>query len=193
MKKGIVFVIVILMLGWAVFDFIDWDKDAENVDEVQKVEEDKEEDISEKPEEIKVGLDIGNKAPDFELQTLSGDEVKLSDFQGKRVMINFWATWCPPCRAEMPDMEKFYQDKDIEVLAVNLTESENSLKDVEEFSNEFGLTFPILLDTELVAATLYAIKPIPTTYMVDSNGIIQYRAFGPLNYDLMVQEFEKME
>ncbi len=189
MKKGIVFVIVILMLGWAVFDFIDWDKDAENVDEVQKVEED----ISEKPEEIKVGLDIGNKAPDFELQTLSGDEVKLSDFQGKRVMINFWATWCPPCRAEMPDMEKFYQDKDIEVLAVNLTESENSLKDVEEFSNEFGLTFPILLDTELVAATLYAIKPIPATYMVDSNGIIQYRAFGPLNYDLMVQEFEKME
>lgn len=193
MKKGIVFVIVILMLGWAVFDFIDWDKDAENVDEVQKVEEDKEEEESEKPEEIKVGLDIGNKAPDFELQTLSGDEVKLSDFQGKRVMINFWATWCPPCRAEMPDMEKFYQDKDIEVLAVNLTESENSLKDVEEFSNEFGLTFPILLDTELVAATLYAIKPIPTTYMVDSNGIIQYRAFGPLNYDLMVQEFEKME
>lgn len=108
-------------------------------------------------------------------------------------MINFWATWCPPCRAEMPDMEKFYQDKDIVVLAVNLTDTENSLEDVKEFSDEYGLTFPILLDTDLETASLYSIQPLPTSYMVDSNGIIRNMAFGALNYDLMVQEFERMQ
>lgn len=187
--------VVLGMLGWAVFDFINSENPSANqmtdAEEVQEMEGDERQEATEK--EIPVGLEVGNRAPDFQLQTLAGESVKLSDFRGSRVMINFWATWCPPCRAEMPDMEKFYQDKDIVVLAVNLTDTENSLEDVKEFSDEYGLTFPILLDTDLETASLYSIQPLPTSYMVDSNGIIRNMAFGALNYDLMVQEFERMQ
>jgi thiol-disulfide isomerase/thioredoxin len=192
-KKWIIIVVLVGMVGWAVFDFMQSEKKSaeqlEKTNDVQEVESD----ASKETEEPVIGLNIGNKAPEIQLQTLTGDHVKLSDFRGNRVMINFWATWCPPCRAEMPDMEKFHQDKDVVILAVNLTDTEASIEDIEKFSDEFQLTFPILLDKNLDAATMYMIQPIPTTYMVDSEGIIRYKAFGAMNYDLMVQEYEKME
>lgn len=194
MKKWILFVVVLGMLGWAIYDFIDSkENNADQFKNAEEVQVGETEIENEKGEETEVGLDIGNVAPDFELETLDGDMVKLSDFRGNKVMINFWATWCPPCRAEMPDMERFHQDKDIVILAVNLTDTENSIKNIENFANEFNLTFPILLDKDLIASALYAIKPIPTTYMVDSKGYISFRAFGPMNYDMMVQKFEKMD
>jgi len=185
------------MVGWAVYDFLDSNKKSavhfENVEELQEVEAEATDEGVEENQKPVIGLEVGNKAPDFQLDTLSGDSVKLSDFRGHRVMINFWATWCPPCRAEMPDMEKFHQDKDIVILAVNLTNSESSVEDIENFADEYKLTFPVLMDSNLDVANLYAIQPIPTTYMVDSNGLISYKAYGAMNYDLMVQEFEKME
>ncbi|WP_042150091.1 peroxiredoxin [Paucisalibacillus sp. EB02] len=197
MKKWILIVVIIGMLGWAVFDFVDSKgKIADqggNVVEGQEIADDTKKGEAEENNEPVIGLKVGNKAPDFQLQTLTGDNVKLSDFRGNRVMINFWATWCPPCRAEMPDMEQFHQDKDIVILAINLTDTETSIEDVESFSDEYKLTFPILMDSNLDVATLYMIQPIPTTYMVDSKGIISYKALGAMNYDLMVQEFEKME
>ncbi|MGN8648380.1 peroxiredoxin family protein [Gracilibacillus sp. HCP3S3_G5_1] len=197
MKKWILLVVVIGMVGWAVYDFLDSNKKSavhfENVEELQEVEAEATVEGVEENQKPVIGLEVGNKAPDFQLDTLSGDSVKLSDFRGHRVMINFWATWCPPCRAEMPDMEKFHQDKDIVILAVNLTNSESSVEDIENFADEYKLTFPVLMDSNLDVANLYAIQPIPTTYMVDSNGLISYKAYGAMNYDLMVQEFEKME
>lgn len=107
--------------------------------------------------------------------TLDGETVKLSDFRGKQIMLNFWATWCPPCRAEMPDTQKFHE------------------KNVPEFVEEFGVTFRVLMDEKTEVANLYQIQPIPTSYMIDSDGIIQNMAFGALDYELMVQEFEKMK
>ncbi|MDA3129861.1 peroxiredoxin family protein [Aliibacillus thermotolerans] len=197
MKKWILLVVVIGMVGWAVYDFLDSNKKSavhfENVEELQEVEAEATDEGVEENQKPVIGLEVGNKAPDFQLDTLSGDSVKLSDFRGHRVMINFWATWCPPCRAEMPDMEKFHQDKDIVILAVNLTNSESSVEDIENFADEYKLTFPVLMDPNLDVANLYAIQPIPTTYMVDSNGLISYKAYGAMNYDMMVQEFEKME
>ncbi|WP_010095619.1 peroxiredoxin family protein [Ornithinibacillus scapharcae] len=195
MKKWILIVIVVGMVGWAVYDFINSNSQtSEKIDKMDTIKEvEAESEGAENTEEPVIGLEVGNMAPDFQLQTLSGDNVKLSDFRGNRVMINFWATWCPPCRAEMPDMEKFHQDKDVVILAVNLTDAESSIEDVEDFSDEYKLTFPILMDTNLDVADLYMIQPIPTTYMVDSNGLISYKAFGAMNYDLMVQEYEKME
>lgn len=139
------------------------------------------------------GAEIGNIAPDFELVTMTGETVKLSDYEGQRVMLNFWATWCPPCREEMPDMQKFYEDNDAVVLAVNITNMETSKNKVNDFAEEFGLTFPILMDEEGVVSTLYRISPIPTTYMIDSNGIIQHKQYGALDYEQMVTEYEKME
>lgn len=182
MKKWIFLIIIVGMLGWAIFDFLGSNKQAGNADAS----------IEEANEDVEIGLELGNRAPDFQLETMDGESIKLSDYRGERVMLNFWASWCPPCRAEMPDMQKFYEDEDVVILAVNLTDTETSLKDVEEFIENNGLTFPVLLDTELEAADLYAIQPIPTTFMIDTNGIISFKVFGPMNYDWMIQEYEKM-
>lgn len=181
MKKAIFIVILAGMLVWAVYDYIDSGDDNSKSGK------------NTSSEGYEIGLEIGNMAPDFQLQNLKGEDVALSDFRGSRVIVNFWATWCPPCRAEMPDMEKLHQNKDIVILAVNLTVSENSVDEVRKFVDKFELTFPVLLDEQKEVAEDYSIQPIPTSFMIDSNGIIQYKAFGAMNYDLMVQEFEKMD
>ncbi|MFD1850424.1 TlpA family protein disulfide reductase [Oceanobacillus bengalensis] len=143
--------------------------------------------------EGKVGLEIGNQAPDFELETLDGEKVKLSDFRGKPVMLNFWATWCPPCREEMPDMQKFHENNDVVVLAINVTHTEINEKNAAKFVDEFGFTFDVLLDVNGEASDIYRIRPIPTTYMITSKGEISHKALGALTYEAMVEELEKME
>src|SRR5690625_1699519 len=180
MKKWVPMVIVLILLGWAVYDFIDTKNNQLNV-------------VTNEEGEVLVGLDVGYLAPDFELETLNEDVVKLSDFRGERIMINFWASWCGPCRSEMPDMEKFYQDKDVTILAVNVTNTERKMDHVIDFIDEINATYPILLDKNRDVSNLYKIQPLPTTFMVDSNGIINFKTYGAMNYDLMVQEFEKME
>ncbi|MFD1416568.1 redoxin domain-containing protein [Oceanobacillus jeddahense] len=144
-------------------------------------------------EDVQEGVEIGDKAPDFMLETLDGETVQLSDFKGERVMINFWATWCPPCKQEMPDMERFYQEHDPVILSVNLTDGEINTADVEQFIQELDLTFPVLLDKEGEVSNLYRIQPIPMTYMVDAEGIIQFKSFGALSYQQMVKQFEQIE
>ena len=191
MKKTIIIIVLIGMFGYAVYDLA-----YDNEKASPEVSEDLELETGavnfEPPEDAVVGLEVGNIAPDFELKTLLGETAKLSDYRGKPVMLNFWATWCPPCRAEMPDMEKFYQNEEVNVLAVNLTQTENRLEDVPEFVDDFGLSFPIFLDEEIEVATMYQIRPIPTSFMINSRGVITQVAYGPLNYELMVQELEKM-
>src|SRR5690625_1953509 len=100
------------MAGWAIYDFI-IKEDAESA----MIDESSTQTDGENTTDAEFGLERGNLAPDFELETLDGETAKLSDFRGKPVLLNFWATWCPPCRAEMPDMQKFYEDKDVVILA----------------------------------------------------------------------------
>ncbi len=130
-------------------------------------------------------LKIGTKAPDFELKTLSGETVKLSSFKGKKVMLNFWATWCPPCKAEMPEMEQFYKqgNNDVVILAVNI-DTEN---DVKGFADKNGITFPILLDKENKVNGMYQIISIPTTFFIDRNGVIKNKYTGSMKQDMMKQ------
>ncbi|SDQ79456.1 Peroxiredoxin [Virgibacillus subterraneus] len=201
MKKLIVIVLAIGMIGWAVYDFAIANDDTSVQEEDGNIsgnsisapmdeEENAEEEVVNSDE---VGLEEGQIAPDFELKTLEGKTVKLSDFRGERVLVNFWATWCPPCREEMPDMQKFYENKDLEILAVNLTETENSEEDVTEFVEDFELTFPILMDENSDVANAYQVRAYPTSYMIDSNGRIQFIAMGAMNYEMMVEELAKME
>lgn len=131
------------------------------------------------------GLKIGTKAPDFELKTLTGETIRLSSFKGKKVMLNFWATWCPPCKAEMPEMEKFYKqgNKDLVILAVNI----DPQNDVKGFAKKDDITFPILLDTDNQVNSMYQILSIPTTYFIDRNGIIQNKFTGSMTQDIMNQ------
>lgn len=130
------------------------------------------------------GLRVGIKAPDFELKTLEGEAVKLSDYRGKQVMLNFWATWCTPCQREMPEMEKFYQnmDNDTVVLAVNI-DPEN---DVKAFADRVGASFPILLDDKDEKVNdQYQILAMPTTYFIDANGKIKNKYVGEMNLSIM--------
>lgn len=139
------------------------------------------------------GTEIGDTAPDFELVSTNEEKVKLSDYRGKKVMLNFWATWCPPCREEIPAMQNFYDEKEIVILAVNLTQTEAKKQDVENFMEKHRVTFPVLLDEASDVSNKYRIQPIPTTYMIDSQGRIRFKAYGAMTYEQMVSEFEKMK
>ncbi len=134
------------------------------------------------------GIDAGMVAPDFKLKNLAGDEVSLKDYRGKKVMLNFWATWCPPCKEEMPAMERFYNEKskDVEILAVNLDPQNN----VKSFVKGNNLTFPILLDQEGSTQQTYSIISIPTTFIIDEQGLILKKHIGSMTYDQM-QELTK--
>ena len=119
------------------------------------------------------GPEIGKLAPDFELSSLDGQVVSLSDFLGKPVFLNFWATWCGPCRFEMPFIQKMYEGlsgEGLVVLAVNVQENPTA---VREFVESFGLTFPVLLATNSEVPLAYNIRGIPATFFIDENGIIQ--------------------
>lgn len=140
----------------------------------------------------KEGIEVGNKAPDFEIETLSGEKVNLSDYKGKPVMLNFWATWCPPCRVEIPDMQKFHEKHEVEVLAVNLLDTEMKKGHVQQFVDEFGMTFTVGLDGDGAVSNKYRINPIPTTYMIDSEGIIRHKSLGAMPYDTMVEHLNSM-
>lgn len=131
----------------------------------------------------------GQPAPDFELVTLEGETVKLSDFKGKKVILNFWATWCPPCKAEMPHMQEFYeknQEQGIEILAVNLTNLDNGKPDIKSFVEDYELTFPIPLDEEGVVGMQYQTFTIPTSYIIDTSGVITKKIVGPMNEEMMI-------
>jgi peroxiredoxin len=137
-----------------------------------------------------VGLKVGDLPPDFDLTTMSGDQVNLAELKGKKVILNFWASWCGPCKAEMPHMEKYYERNkeaaNVEIIAVNMTNSERrGLKGVEEFIDEYGLTFPIPLDKDGKVERMYEIVSIPTTFMLGTNGEIVHKFVGPMDEKMM--------
>ena len=124
----------------------------------------------------------GFLAPTFTLETLEGKSVTLSDLRGKMVLLNFWATWCPPCRAEMPAFQEAYADyveKDFVIIAVNAT-AQDSPEAVAEFIAEFGLSFPIMLDRTGEVNRLYQVQSLPTSFFIDKDGVIQEVVVGGL-------------
>lgn len=201
MRKGLLIGAIIIVFGWIVYDFVDPFAETEDKDDRQtaiqgKVNEDggttspADQDVGDADE---VGLEVGNTAPDFELETWEGETVKLSDYRGEKVIVNFWATWCPPCRAEIPDFRKFHDEKDVEILAVNVTETEKSSDGIGSFIDEYEMDFPVLMDEASEVVNEYKVMAYPTSYIIDEEGIIQFVAPGAMNYDIMVREYDKMD
>jgi peroxiredoxin len=130
----------------------------------------------------------GFQAPDFTLDTLDGGQMTLSDLRGKVVMVNLWASWCPPCRDEMPAIENVYQTnktQGLEVLAVNVT-NQDSEAAAAAFVREMGLSFPVLLDRHGAVSRRYQLRALPTTFFIDRKGVI--RAIvpgGPMSESLI--------
>jgi peroxiredoxin len=138
---------------------------------------------------------VGNPAPDFALKTLAGDTVRLGDLKGKPILINFWASWCIPCRIEMPAIQtayKKYKDKGLVVLGVNDTYLDN-LADVNTFVSEFKLTFPILLnETSEIPEDLYGVIGLPTSFFIDSEGTIQFIQIGAMSSLQLEENLKKI-
>lgn len=143
------------------------------------------------PEE---GIAKGEAAPDFTLETLDGGELTLSELRGEKVILNFWASWCGPCRAEMPHMQEYHEEEaeeaGVRVIAVNLSTSERGdkekvMENIRSFVDEFGLTFPIPLDAEGEQMDIYRVITIPTTYVIDTTGIIRHVVRGPMDAEMM--------
>lgn len=124
---------------------------------------------------------VGALAPDFALATLDGDEVSLSQLRGRPVLINFWASWCSPCRLEMPALVRAYevhQDEGFVILAINLT-FQDALSAVQAFVQEFDMTFPVLLDeTGAVTTDLYQLRGLPTSIFIDRDGRVVRMQIG---------------
>ncbi|BAS26542.1 TlpA family protein disulfide reductase [Limnochorda pilosa] len=123
--------------------------------------------------------EVGRRAPDFTLTSLEGVPVSLGSFQGRPVIINFWASWCPPCREEMPHLQAAAKaDEELVVLAVDATHTERRQEDVAAFVEEYGLTFPVVLDRDGAVNEEYLVRALPTSYFVDRQGVIRARYLG---------------
>lgn len=184
--------IIVILVGIMIFNVID-NKDKDSAIIPSTFEEAENDGLI--PPEF-AGIKEGEFAPDFVLETLEGENVQLSDYRGKKVLVNFWATWCGPCREEMPAMQEFYDDyaDEIEILAVNVTDSEKSVDDVQNFIDEFDFTYPILLDTDMGVSNEYRAVGLPTTYFIGTDGIIQVpRKIGPMTYDYMEETMQMLD
>lgn len=180
-KNIIIIVVAVIIIGIAAsfgFGLFTFNSLKKTVQEEQDkiIEEVKENNnIPIKQENI---IDIGEPAPDITLEDLDGNIVSLKDYEGEKfVLLNFWASWCPPCRAEMPDLNKLYEenkDEDFVVLAVNLGEPDDTVK---KFIKENEYSFPVLLDKTQEVGITYQTFSIPTSVMVDKEGKI--RAYRP--------------
>lgn len=163
---------------------------AENPNE--PIEEVPEEPVEEKVEEDKSGY---TKAYDFTVYDENGNSYKLSDFEGQPVVLNFWASWCGPCKNEMPEFEQAFQTygKDIHFLMVNLTDGyRESVESAKGFIEKSEYTFPIYYDTEYDAAKAYSVYAIPATYFIDEDGYIITQGSGSLSAEKLQDGIEQI-
>lgn len=205
MKKGLIWIlIVVVILGGVFYIVSNKDKEEnlkdENLKEEQEiVKEDNKpndiveppdsnsnEDISDVDENTQVDentIEIGKVLPDFTLKNLKGEDVSLSDYKDKIVLVNFWATWCGFCDAEMPDLERLHKENDdIVVLAVNVSEGKSV---VEKYIQKGGYTFEVVLDEDGKISQDYLVSGLPASYFTDKDGIFLGIVPGMLTYEQM--------
>lgn len=200
MKKNIIALVLLLLVGVSTYTVYNYNKSNENnISKTTPKESTPKESASteEKPNTTNnnspsdqnntnaILQNVKIKATDFKLKDLSGKEVSLSDYKGKKVFLNFWASWCPPCKAEMPEMQKLYEetkDSDLVILAVNLAEDKST---VQNFIKDNQYKFPVLLDTDNAVASNYQVVSIPTSFFIDKEGNIVDKHIGSMSIENM--------
>lgn len=133
---------------------------------------------------------VGALAPDFTLPMLDGSTLRLSELRGQRVLLNFWATWCGPCREEMPAIEARYNQGDFAVVAINFAESNQQ---VQGFLAEIGVELPVALDRDGAVQELYRVRGYPTSFLVDAQGVIRAFHIGELNVAQLDRYLQQMD
>ncbi len=134
----------------------------------------------------------GQVAPDFQLQTIDGKNMKLSDFRGKAILLNFWATWCGPCKIEMPwfvELQKQYGPEGLQIVGVAMDDS--STEDITKFVKEMGVNYPILLGKESVGQSYGGVGVLPTTFFIDRDGKFVAREFGLQSRSVFVDHIKQ--
>ncbi len=202
-KRLFAVTVLLLMIGFVIYSFTKENTAAEKKEELPVEVEDESFDgvIWATPEDNRAievsSVKVQDIAPDFTLETLSGESLTLSDLKGKKVFLNFWATWCTYCIDEMPAMQQFYEDHkdELVVLGLNATGSEKSVKEVKSFVEDLGVTFPIALDKDLdVTYNKYQAFGLPTTYFINTKGEVQLpKHVGPMDIKLMTEKLKELE
>ncbi|WP_342470122.1 redoxin domain-containing protein [Ureibacillus sp. FSL K6-3587] len=183
MKKALGAIVIIALVAIATGMFIH-----------DKLEENKKNALDDDTPGYEVGkgspqsVGLGKPAPDFTLNTLDGNPLTLSDLKGKKVILNFWATWCPPCKDEMPHFQEYYEkyaeEDNVEIVAVNYTLNDK-MASVENFVKSYDLTFPVLLMEEEDVRETYKVYTLPSTFFINSKGVIEKQVLGPLDLDTL--------
>lgn len=132
----------------------------------------------------------GYRAPDFALPDLNGNLVRLSDFRGKPVLLNFWATWCPPCRKEIPDLQRFHEQYGDKIVLLGIDWGED-VEEVKRFLERYRATYPQLMDKDGRFFVLYQLTGLPTSYWIDEQGIVRGIWLGAMKTEDMVAGFQK--
>ncbi|UCZ54684.1 TlpA family protein disulfide reductase [Bacillus shivajii] len=147
-------------------------------------------------EKDEIGVSPGMLANNFSLKLFDEeDEVQLSDFQGQFVVLNMWASWCPPCREEMPDLIKFHEDYspkgNVDVVGINITTAERNEGDAEQFIEDFQIPFKNLMDVDGKVLNDYEVLYMPMTYIIDPDGRVSLRHRGHLTYEMLEDYYEQ--
>ncbi|MEK5391268.1 MULTISPECIES: TlpA family protein disulfide reductase [Heyndrickxia] len=174
---GGVFVVQAVEQNTHIMDY----KTKENLSRNENINTGKKQDVQE-ADISSIGLSIGQKAPNIKAVALNGKSIDLSAFKGKKVILNFWAAWCPPCKEELPELVKFYNEhhSDVELIGINI---ESSKAQVMDFMKKYDITYPIIMDNKETISNQYEIQPIPTTYVIDEKGMIMNKQIGAVTYN----------